>query len=156
MIQTGHCKPCRRGLFQMCVEETVNGVFRDGGYGEYVDLRTEAAVALSRDIDPAAYAPLLCAGVTVYNSLRRQNVMSGDLVAVHGLGGLGHLALQYVSKMGYRTVAISSSASKKDFAMKLGAHDYIDSSQGGEYSPSSMFLSAHLRVTQISASSFRS
>jgi D-arabinose 1-dehydrogenase-like Zn-dependent alcohol dehydrogenase len=123
----------------MCVEETVNGVYRDGGYGEYVDLRTEAAVALSRDIDPAAYAPLLCAGVTVYNSLRRQNVMAGDLVAIQGLGGLGHLALQYVNKMGYRTVAISSSSAKKEFAMKLGAHEYIDSSQGGESMQSALF-----------------
>jgi D-arabinose 1-dehydrogenase-like Zn-dependent alcohol dehydrogenase len=147
-VQTGHCKPCRRGLFQMCVEETVNGVYRDGGYGEYVDLRTEAAVALSRDIDPAAYAPLLCAGVTVYNSLRRQNVMAGDLVAIQGLGGLGHLALQYVNKMGYRTVAISSSSAKKEFAMKLGAHEYIDSSKGGEYKRRPLLL-CFCRLTDI-------
>lgn len=115
----------------MCNEKTVNGVYRDGGFGEYVDLRSEAAVSLSKDIDPATYAPLLCAGVTVFNSLRRQNVVSGDLVAVQGLGGLGHLALQYASKMGYRTVAISSSSDKKQFATQLGAHEYIDASQGG-------------------------
>lgn len=126
----GNCKACRRGLFQMCDEETVNGVYRDGGYGEYMYLRTEAAVKLHKGIDPVKYAPLLCAGVTVFNSLRQQHVTSGDLVAVSGLGGLGHLALQYANKMGFRTVAISSSADKKDFAMQLGAHEYIDTSKG--------------------------
>ncbi|ETN45081.1 uncharacterized protein HMPREF1541_09957 [Cyphellophora europaea CBS 101466] len=126
----GNCKACRRGLFQMCETETINGVMRDGGYAEYIDLRTEAVVKLDKEIDPAEYAPLLCAGVTVFNSLRQQGVTSGDLVAVSGLGGLGHLAIQYASKMGYRTVAISSSADKKKFASELGAHEYIDTSQG--------------------------
>ena len=74
-------------------------------------------------------APLLCAGVTVFNALRRQNVPVGGLVAVQGLGGLGHLALQYARKMGYRVVAISSSDKKKDFAMKLGATEYVDTSK---------------------------
>lgn len=114
----------------MCSEETINGVMRDGGYGEYMYLRTEAAVDVPKGIDPAQYAPLLCAGVTVFNSLRQQHITSGDLVAVHGLGGLGHLALQYANKMGFRVAAISSSDSKKEFAMKLGAHEYIDSSKG--------------------------
>lgn len=93
-------------------------------------LRSEAAVPIPKDVDPAAFAPLLCAGVTVFNSLRKQNIVPGETVAISGLGGLGHLALQYTSKMGYRTVAISSNDSKKDFAMKLGAHDYIDGSKG--------------------------
>jgi D-arabinose 1-dehydrogenase-like Zn-dependent alcohol dehydrogenase len=114
----------------MCDTETINGVMRDGGYGEYVDLRSEAAVRLDKNIDPVKYAPLLCAGVTVFNGLRQQNITSGDLVAVVGMGGLGHLAIQYASKMGYRTVAISSSADKKNFATELGAHDYIDTSKG--------------------------
>lgn len=102
----------------------------DGGYGEYVDIRSEAAVRIDKGVDPAQVAPLLCAGVTVFNSLRQQHVTPGDLVAVSGLGGLGHLALQYANKMGFRTVAISSSADKKDFATQLGAHDYIDTSKG--------------------------
>lgn len=114
----------------MCDTETINGVMRDGGYGEYFNVRSEAAVRLDKSIDPAAYAPLLCAGVTVFNGLRQQHVVPGDLVAVSGLGGLGHLALQYANKMGYRTVAISSNADKKDFATQLGAHDYIDTSKG--------------------------
>ncbi|EXJ55667.1 hypothetical protein A1O7_08596 [Cladophialophora yegresii CBS 114405] len=124
------CVPCQRGLFQMCENEAINGVTRDGGYGEYVTLRTEAVVRIPSDADPAEYCPVLCAGVTVFNSLRQQKVLAGSTVAVQGLGGLGHLALQYANKAGYRTVAISSSAEKKDFAMQLGAHDYIDASKG--------------------------
>lgn len=126
----GTCKSCARGLNQICENEQINGVTRDGGYGQYVTLRTEAVVRVPKDMDPVAAAPLLCAGVTVFNGLRQQRVLPGETVAVQGLGGLGHLALQFASKMGYRTIAISSSAAKKDFAMQLGAHDYIDGSQG--------------------------
>ncbi|KAJ4512372.1 hypothetical protein HRR83_006887 [Exophiala dermatitidis] len=126
----GTCKSCQRGLYQMCDNELINGVTKNGGYAEYVTLRTEAVVSVPQDVDPAAFCPLLCAGVTVFNSLRRQNVIAGSVVAVQGLGGLGHLALQYASKMGYRTVAISSSSEKKQFASQLGAHDYIDASAG--------------------------
>lgn len=96
---------------------------RDGFYREYATLRTEAAVRIPKDFDPAEVAPLLCAGVTVFNGLRKQDVIPGSLVAVQGLGGLGHLALQFASKMGYRVAAISSSDAKKDFATKLGAHE---------------------------------
>ncbi|KAK5085629.1 hypothetical protein LTR05_004916 [Lithohypha guttulata] len=126
----GTCSNCIKGLYQMCQNGTVNGVFRDGGYAEYVLLRTEAVVDIPKDVDPAEFAPQLCAGVTVFNSLRHQNIMPGSTVAVQGLGGLGHLALQYASKSGYRTVAISSSDAKRDFATKLGAHEYVDSSKG--------------------------
>ncbi|KAL2438663.1 Alcohol dehydrogenase patD [Exophiala dermatitidis] len=126
----GTCKSCQRGLYQMCDNELINGVTKNGGYAEYVTLRTEAVVSVPQDVDPAEFCPLLCAGVTVFNSLRHQNVIAGSVVAVQGLGGLGHLALQYASKMGYRTVAISSSSEKKQFASQLGAHDYIDASAG--------------------------
>ena len=114
----------------MCENESINGVTRDGGYAEYVLLNTEAVVKVPKDVDPAAYAPILCAGITTFNSLRKQGITPGDIVAVQGLGGLGHLALQYSSKMGYRTVAISSSDAKQKFARELGAHDYIDTSKG--------------------------
>lgn len=126
----GTCKACKRGLFQMCKTETINGVTRDGGYAEYVTLRTEAVVSVPKEVDPAEYCPILCAGITVFNSLRKQNITQGELVGVQGLGGLGHLALQYANKMGYKVVAISSSADKEDFARKLGAHEYIDGSKG--------------------------
>lgn len=128
-FHTGTCRPCRRGMFQMCENEAINGVTRDGGYGEYVILRSEAVVRVPADVDPAEYAPILCAGITVFNSLRNQHIIPGEVVGVQGLGGLGHLALQYANKMGYKVVAISSSADKEKFARDLGAHEYIDSSK---------------------------
>ncbi|KAL9599536.1 MAG: hypothetical protein Q9219_003780 [cf. Caloplaca sp. 3 TL-2023] len=96
---------------------------------EYCILRSEAVVSVPSDVDPAAYCPLLCAGVTVFNSMRQQKISPGETVAVQGLGGLGHLAVQYASKMGYRTVALSSSGAKEKFARDLGATDYIDGSK---------------------------
>lgn len=124
------CKSCQRGMFQMCENEAVNGVTRDGGYAEYVLLRTEAVVRVPNDVDPVEYAPILCAGITVFNSIRKQNITLGELVAVQGLGGLGHLAVQYANKLGYTVVAMSSGDSKRDFASQLGAHHYIDTSKG--------------------------
>lgn len=126
----GTCKLCNKAAFQMCDNRVVNGVTKDGGYSEYCILRQEAAVPIPSDMDVAEVAPLLCAGVTVFNSIKKMNVDAGDIVAVQGLGGLGHLAIQYARKMGYRTVAISRNDKKKDFAMKLGATDYIDTSKG--------------------------
>lgn len=96
---------------------------------EYCTLNSEAAVRIPKDADPAEYAPLLCAGVTVFNGIRKMNIVAGDVVAVQGLGGLGHLAIQYARRMGYRTVALSSSDSKRDFATQLGATDYVDTSR---------------------------
>ncbi|EUC33122.1 hypothetical protein COCCADRAFT_26527 [Bipolaris zeicola 26-R-13] len=125
----GVCKACNRGLFQICDKKDINGVSKDGGYAEYCTLRSEAAVRIPADADAAEYAPLLCAGVTVFNGIRKMNIQQGDTVVIQGLGGLGHLALQYSRKMGYRTVALSSSSDKKDFAFQLGATDYIDTSK---------------------------
>lgn len=113
----------------MCENAVVNGVTRDGGYAEYVILRTEAVVRVPTDVDPAEYSPILCAGVTVFNSIRKQSVAPGEVVAVQGLGGLGHLAVQYAAKMGYKVVALSSGDKKRDFAKRLGAHEYIDTSK---------------------------
>ncbi|KAL7778120.1 hypothetical protein CFE70_004796 [Pyrenophora teres f. teres 0-1] len=104
---------------RMCENELINGVSRDGG----------SAVGIPADANPAEYAPLLCAGVTVFNGIRNMHIQQGDIVPIQGLGGLGHLALQYAGKMGYRTVALSSSADKKDFGFQLGATDYMDTSK---------------------------
>jgi D-arabinose 1-dehydrogenase-like Zn-dependent alcohol dehydrogenase len=125
----GTCKQCQRGQMQMCQNAAVNGITQDGGYAEYVLLRTEAVVNVPKDVDPVEYAPILCAGISVFNSIRKLNITSGELVAVQGLGGLGHLAVQYANKMGYRVVASSSGDKKQDFAKKLGAHEYIDTSK---------------------------
>lgn len=123
------CKQCQRGQFQMCANAAVNGVTRDGGYAEYVRLRTEAVVRVPEDVDPVEYAPILCAGITVFNSIRRLQITPGEIVVIQGLGGLGHLAVQYANKMGYKVVALSSGDKKRDFATKLGAHEYIDTSK---------------------------
>ena len=96
---------------------------------EYCILQAEATVRIPTDVDAATYAPLLCAGVTVFNSMRQMKIMSGETVAIQGLGGLGHLALQYANKMGYKVVALSSSSSKEKFAKDLGAHVYVDGSK---------------------------
>ena len=122
------CKQCQRGQFQMCQNGAVNGVSRDGGYAEYVLLRTEAVVKVPKEVDPVEYAPILCAGITVFNSIRKLSITPGEIVAVQGLGGLGHLAVQYANKMGYRVAALSSGDKKRDFAKKLGAHEYVDTS----------------------------
>lgn len=97
--------------------------------GEYATLRTEAVVRVPTDVDPAAYAPILCAGITVFNGIRQMQITAGGVVAIQGLGGLGHLAIQYASRMGYHTVALSSGSAKEKFARELGAHNYVDGSK---------------------------
>ena len=121
------CRACQHGQFQMCDNAAINGVTQDGGYAEYVLLRAEAVVRVPKELDPAEVAPLLCAGVTVFNSIRKQHVEQGALVAVQGLGGLGHLAVQYADKMGYEVAVISSGDDKAEFAKSLGAYHYINS-----------------------------
>ncbi|KAF2836214.1 alcohol dehydrogenase [Patellaria atrata CBS 101060] len=125
----GTCHACQKGLFQMCDNKAVNGETRGGGYAEYCKLRTEAGVRIPAHLDAAKYAPILCAGVSVFNSMRRMEIPPGSTVAIQGLGGLGHLAVQYANKFGYRVVAISRDAKKEKFVRELGAHEYIDTSK---------------------------
>ncbi len=126
----GHCfkcDPCRRGDFGLCQNEKLCGITYDGGYQEYMIAPEEAVAALPDGISADEAAPLLCAGITTFNSLRNAGARSGDVVAVHGLGGLGHLGVQFANKMGFHTVAIARGAEKEALAKKLGAHQYIDS-----------------------------
>lgn len=123
----GSCRQCQRSQFQMCDNKAINGVSQDGGFAEYVLLRAEALVRIPKEVDPAEVAPLLCAGVTVFNGIRKMQVEQGAIVAVQGLGGLGHLAVQYANKMGYEVVVLSSGDDKAKFAKELGAHHYINS-----------------------------
>ncbi|KAI5480336.1 hypothetical protein MNV49_000911 [Pseudohyphozyma bogoriensis] len=128
----GHCfecASCRKGDFVTCSNANINGVVTDGGHAEYVTLRQEACLSIPEDIDPAEAAPLLCAGVTTFNSLRNMDIHPGEIVAIQGVGGLGHLAIQFSRAMGYRTVALSTSADKEALAKQLGAHEYIDGSK---------------------------
>ncbi|KAH8678357.1 dehydrogenase [Xylariales sp. PMI_506] len=126
----GTCKACKQGWYQMCDAPIINGENKNGGYAEYCPIRAEAAVPIPENVDAAKYAPILCAGVTIFNSIRHMNIKPGSTVAVQGLGGLGHLALQYAKRMGYRVVAISRGAEKEAAARQLGADKYIDASQG--------------------------
>ena len=129
----GHCfecEPCRRGDFVLCQRQKITGIHFDGGYQEYMLAPSEAVAAMPDDLPSDEAAPLLCAGITVYNSLRNAGARSGDLVAVQGIGGLGHLGVQYARQMGFRTVAIGRGADKKALAKKLGAHEYIDTDAG--------------------------
>ncbi len=123
----GHCARCRRGDFITCVNGQVPGISYDGGYAEYMIVPFEALAAVPESLSSAEAAPLLCAGITTYNSLRHSGAQPGDLVAVLGLGGLGHLGVQYAAQMGFNTVAIARGAEKAPFAKKLGAAHYIDS-----------------------------
>jgi len=125
----GHCfqcNACRKGLFINCERAQITGVTLDGGYAEYVVVPYQAAARIPEGLDAAEAAPLLCAGVTTYNSLRNSGARAGDTVAVQGIGGLGHLAIQYAARMGFRTVAISRGADKEALARELGAHEYVD------------------------------
>jgi D-arabinose 1-dehydrogenase-like Zn-dependent alcohol dehydrogenase len=125
----GHCftcDPCRRGQFILCKFEKLTGISFDGGYAEYVVVPAEAVAAMPDDLPADEAAPLLCAGITVFNSLRNSGARAGDLVAVQGIGGLGHLGIQYARQMGFRTVAIGRGGDKEPLAKKLGAHNYID------------------------------
>ncbi|KAM7189455.1 alcohol dehydrogenase [Rhypophila sp. PSN 637] len=124
----GSCNACRKNLHQMCPSRVVNGETKEGGYGEYVILRTEAVASIPEDIDAAKYAPIMCAGLTVFNSIRKMQIPVGELVAIQGMGGLGHLAIQYANKFGYRVAALSRGTSKEQFVRDLGAHEYIDTS----------------------------
>ena len=126
----GHCDPCRRGDFFACVTAQVTGLTYDGGYAEYMVAPESAVASLPAEIPAAEVAPLLCAGVTTFNALRNSGARPGDLVAVLGLGGLGHLGVQYAAKMGFRTVAIARGQDKEPLARKLGASAYIDSQAG--------------------------
>lgn len=129
----GHCfkcDPCRRGDFINCRNEIVTGLNVDGGYAEYTIAREEAVAAIPDDLPAAEAAPLLCAGITVYNALRNSGARAGEIIAVQGIGGLGHLGIQYARQMGFRTIAIGRGADKAPLAKKLGAHEYVDSTSG--------------------------
>ena len=126
----GYCDPCRRGEFFACqVSLLTTGISFDGGYAEYTVVPAEAVAAVPDGLPSVDGAPLLCAGITTFNALRNSNARSGDLVGVLGIGGLGHLGVQYAAAMGFRTVALARGKDKEAFAKKLGAHHYIDTNE---------------------------
>jgi D-arabinose 1-dehydrogenase-like Zn-dependent alcohol dehydrogenase len=123
----GHCPACRRGDFITCSVGQIPGISYDGGYAEYMIAPFEALASVPDDLKSEDAAPLLCAGITTFNALRHSGARAGDLVAILGVGGLGHLAVQFADKMGFKTVAIARGADKGPLAKKLGADIYIDS-----------------------------
>lgn len=124
----GHCDNCRHGDFFGCqVALQITGISFDGGYADYMIAPAIALALVPEHLSPVEAAPLMCAGITTYNALRNTSAQAGDLVAVLGLGGLGHLAVQYAVKMGFKTVGIARGSDKEPLARKLGAHHYVDS-----------------------------
>src|SRR5205809_1366424 len=129
----GHCfvcAQCKRGEFAMCVNRKVTGFDFDGGYAEHMIAPAAALAAIPDELPAEEAGPFMCAGVTVYNALRNSGARGGELVAVHGIGGLGHLGIQYARQMGFVTVALGRGKDKEPLAKKLGAHHYIDSGAG--------------------------
>src|SRR6202163_2906485 len=124
----GYCDACRSGDFFGCqVALQITGISFDGGYADYMTAPAVALALVPEDLSPVEAAPLMCAGITTYNALRNSGARAGDVVAVLGLGGLGHLGVPYAVKMGFKTVGIARGQDKAPLAHKLGAHHYIDS-----------------------------
>jgi D-arabinose 1-dehydrogenase-like Zn-dependent alcohol dehydrogenase len=121
-----YCTSCRRGDFVLCENQPISGINFDGGYADYVIAPANALALVPDDLSDVDAAPLLCAGITTFNALRNSGARPGDTVAILGIGGLGHLAVQYAVKSGYRTVAIARGEDKGPLAKQLGAHIYID------------------------------
>jgi D-arabinose 1-dehydrogenase-like Zn-dependent alcohol dehydrogenase len=122
----GKCDSCRRGDFITCVKLQIPGISYNGGYAEYVSVPIEALARIPEALAPEEAAPLMCAGITTFNALRHSGARPGDLVAVQGIGGLGHLGIQFASKFGFATVAIGRGEQNKNLALELGARVYID------------------------------
>ena len=122
-----YCAPCRRGDFMVCENGLISGISFDGGYADYVIAPANAIALIPDDLSDVDAAPLLCAGITTYNALRNSGARTGDTVVILGIGGLGHLGIQYAAKSGYRTVAVARGKDKAPLAKQLGAHIYIDS-----------------------------
>jgi D-arabinose 1-dehydrogenase-like Zn-dependent alcohol dehydrogenase len=149
----GTCDRCRRGDFLTCRNLQIPGIAYDGGYSEYVIAPAVALARIPAELSAAEAAPLMCAGVTTFNALRNSAARAGDLVAILGIGGLGHLAVQYAAKMGFRTVAIARGRDKEALAQTLGAHHYIDSTSTDVAAELQQRGGAALVVSTVTASS---
>jgi D-arabinose 1-dehydrogenase-like Zn-dependent alcohol dehydrogenase len=122
----GHCESCRRGDFVTCHYAQIPGISYDGGYADYMLAPTEALAIIPDELSATDAAPLMCAGITTYNALRNSGARVGDVVAILGIGGLGHLGVQFAAKMGFRTIAIARGKNEEELVKKLGARQYID------------------------------
>lgn len=128
----GHCNECvqcRQGRFQLCLNQPITGASRDGGYAEMMLARATGLVSIPDELDAGEAAPILCAGIATFNALKKCGAQAGDTVAVLGIGGLGHMALQYARRMGFKVIAIGRGSDIAQDALKLGAHLYIDTNE---------------------------
>jgi len=125
--EDGDCSRCRRGDYVNCARPTITGITQDGGYAEVMMAKAHGIASVPDSMGPVEAAPLLCAGLTTFNALRNADLRAGSLIAVHGLGGLGHLGVQYARRMGFHTVAVGRGDDKNHLAERLGAHRYINS-----------------------------
>jgi D-arabinose 1-dehydrogenase-like Zn-dependent alcohol dehydrogenase len=126
-LQDGTCPSCRRGDFVTCANLKISGLSFDGGYQEYMIAPVEALAHMPESLDPVDAAPLMCAGITTFNAIRHSGALPSDLVAIQGIGGLGHLGIQFAAKFGYRVAAIGRGPENATLAKRLGANVYIDS-----------------------------
>jgi D-arabinose 1-dehydrogenase-like Zn-dependent alcohol dehydrogenase len=147
----GHCERCRRGDFLTCTSLQIPGIAYDGGYADYVVVPVVALARIPQTLSFEQAAPLMCAGVTTFNALRNSEARAGDLVAVLGIGGLGHLGVQYAAKMGFETVAIARGSDKESFARELGAHHYIDSESADVASELKKLGGARVALSTVTA-----
>jgi D-arabinose 1-dehydrogenase-like Zn-dependent alcohol dehydrogenase len=152
----GWCEPCRRGNFIACQNMGIPGVTFDGGYADYVLVKANALASIPDDLADEDAAPLLCAGITTYNALRNTDARGGDTVAILGVGGLGHLGIQFAAKLGFRTVAIARGTDKEQLARELGAHEYIDSTAGNPGEALQALGGAQVILSTISSGSANS
>ncbi len=124
------CDYCRSGDFPNCVNRKITGVSYNGGYAEYMIAPQDALARIPGSMSMEEASPMMCAGITSFNALRHSGARPGDTVAIHGIGGLGHLAIQFADKMGFRTIAVNRGRAKEQLAHQLGADDYVDSEEG--------------------------
>jgi propanol-preferring alcohol dehydrogenase len=146
----GHCEECRKGDLVNCRNQEFTGIQHDGGYAQSMLARASGLVSIPDSLSSEAAAPLLCAGVTTFSALRNSPARAGDLVAIVGIGGLGHLAVQFARRMGFEVVAVGRGPDKGGLAEKLGAHHYVDSSTDGIASALQALGGAHLVIATAS------
>ena len=146
-----YCTPCRRGDFILCENQPVSGISYDGGYADYVLAPANAIAFIPKDLADVDAAPLLCAGITTFNALRNSGARFGDTVVIIGVGGLGHLAVQYAARAGYRTVAVARGQDKAPLAKQLGAHLYIDSTSQDPVKELQKIGGAHVILSTVTS-----
>jgi len=146
------CEHCRSGDFTNCVSRKIVGVSYDGGYAQYMVAPQDALARIPDALSFEEAGPMMCAGITTFNALRNSGARPGDTVAIHGVGGLGHLAIQFADKMGLRTIAVNRGTAKEALSRRLGADEYVDSAEGGAGEALARMGGAHVIFSSVGSS----